>query len=139
MVARVLLQAAGFGLAIIVAVGCAAPVANGPSGQIPIDTILAVTEKSISEPKFVLTSADRSIALAAYRKMRAGILFEVIVNRSGQVAKIRIVRSLEDETVSHAFLNQMANSLFEPSRADGPGRYRTFFLPLRTSTAIIER
>ena len=64
------------------------------------------------------------------------MLFEVVVNRAGEVVRIRVAHSLEDDSITSQFKAQVAATRFEASPKGDTMPYRTFFFPMRTKTTV---
>ena len=112
--------------------GCA----TTSSGPTPERTVEIIAEKSIPSSEYAMTGTERTAALRVFRQMRAHMLFEIVVNRAGNVEKVRVTRSSHDDYSTAAFKSQVATTTFPPASREDPNPYRTFFFPLKIETSI---
>jgi hypothetical protein len=92
--------------------------------------------KSIAEAKYSFDSFDRKRAVKAYSKLRADLLFELVIDRQGNVIMIRTLRTRQDEYMTGGFKAHVAGMKFTPAPSDDPYPYRTLFYPLDTHTEL---
>lgn len=112
--------------------GCATANSEGD-----VETPVAIIgEKSIAEAEYSMSREERAAAIRSYQKMRAQILFELIINRTGEVVKVRVASSRQDDYTKSFFKSSMASVKFRNAAEDDPLPYRTFYFPLKLETSI---
>lgn len=86
---------------------------------------------SVADEDFTFDKEERQRAIHAAWMVKAGVLFELLLDREGNVLKIRVVhtRLTEDETT--AFKAFTYKHKFRPARPEDPHPYRAMFLPMR--------
>ena len=116
--------------AFFVLSGCSAVEPNSE----PVD--LSFPTKSVSEKTFNFDRYERNRAVAAYQKLKADLLFELVIDREGKVEKIRVVRTRLDGYMTAGFRAYVGQMKFTPATSNDPLPYRTLFYPMSTRTEV---
>jgi hypothetical protein len=120
-------------LALSCLLGCSTT-SNPPAAGQP-KTYLFPKCKYLAEPEFSLTNEDRKLALRELRRKRGELLYELIIDRQGNVTKIRVAKALEGndmEFFTIGFMQRLREHKFSPSRMDAP--YRNFYYPMNVES-----
>ena len=120
-----------FGLGLLL-IGCATvPPEDDEPPSFPV--------MSIRENKFTFDKFDRQRAARAGSKLRAHAVFELVIDRSGKVVRIRTFRSSLDDFDTAAFKSHVQHMSFTPAPDTDPMPFRTLFYMLKTQHEWIER
>lgn len=111
--------------------GCATPPSDGGA-----DGQASFPVKSIAEATFSFDTFDKKRAVKAYNKLRANLLFELVIDREGNVVKIRTLRSRLDDYMTGGYKAHVLGMKFTPAPSDDPYPYRTLFYPVSTKTEL---
>ena len=85
--------------------------------------------KVVDEPRFCFEPAERERALQEYRELEANTLFELVIDRAGQVKQARIVTTRHPEHRRADMLAHARRMVF--SEDPESSRYRAFYLPMQ--------
>jgi len=94
---------------------------------------------SIPENKFTFDKIDRDRAVRAGSKLRAHAVFELVIDRNGDVVRIRTLRSQLDDYSTSAFKMNVQHMKFTPAPDTDPLPFRTLFYLLQIQHDWIER
>ena len=92
--------------------------------------------KSIPDKSITFDEFDRKRAIRAFSKVRAHMLFEVVINRDGNVVQVRTIRSLMDDISTAQFKASIWAMKFTSAASRDPYPFRALFVPVGTSTEI---
>ena len=110
--------------AIFLAAGCGSIGAyKRPEARFPI--------LSVADENFTFDREERQRAIHAAWMVKAGTLFELLLDRQGNVVKIRLVHTRLTDEETTAFKAQLYKHKFEPARPESPFPYRALFFPMR--------
>lgn len=96
--------------------------------------------KSVATNTFCFTALEKKQAIKYYHRLRANILFELIIDRSGNVVRLKVVRTNLDSFMTSAYKTHVMQGMkFTPAAEDDPYPYRAMYYPVSNRTEIIER
>jgi hypothetical protein len=95
--------------------------------------------RSVSYKTYRFDSYERKRAANAFRVLKAEMLFELVIDRQGNVQRIHAVKSRLAEAESSRFKALVAQMKFSTAESDDPFPYRAMFFPLQLTTSLIER
>jgi hypothetical protein len=121
----------GIGILVLGLSGCATTQSDEAAQVEPSYPV-----KSIAEAKFSFDNFDKKRAIKAYNKFRANLLFELVIDREGNVVMIRTIRSRLDDYFTFGFKGHVQGMKFTPASSDDPHPYRTLFYPVATRTEL---
>ncbi|MBC8095556.1 MAG: hypothetical protein H7Y43_07070 [Akkermansiaceae bacterium] len=93
--------------------------------------------RSVASKSFRFDSQDRKRAITAYRKLGANLIFEIIIDRKGNVEEIRVLRTKLDDTLTAGFKAYVARMEFTPAQTGDPYPFRALYYPMKTKEEII--
>lgn len=114
-------------------IGCAASAPDAGEKEPSFPT------KSVENKEFTFDKFDKERAVRAFRKLRASMLFELIVDRQGKVVNIRVLKTKLDDYPSYSFKGYVSQIKFSPAPGHDPYPYRALFYPLKTGVEIEAR
>lgn len=87
--------------------------------------------KYVATAEFSLSNAERKVALREMRWQGGELLYELVIDRSGNVVRIRVAKALageDNDFFTIGFMQRLRDHKFLPSRMEAS--YRTFFYPM---------
>lgn len=105
--------------------GCKTADANNPT---PGEAYFTV--KSVDDSSYHFDSFERKRAIRAYRKLKADLLFELVINQAGAVVTLKLLSTTGDDYTTGSFGAHVRAMKFSPAPKDDPKQYRVLFYPL---------
>lgn len=102
------------------------------------DTSAGYPTKSVADKSFSFDSFDRKRAIRAYNGERAHMLVQLLINRDGEVVKLKVIRSKLDEYQSGILKSYALSTKFDPAPATDALPYRELFYPLKNDVYKLE-
>ncbi len=85
--------------------------------------------KYVEKPVYCFTAEERERALQEHRKTGSNTLFEFVVDRQGQVMKVRFVQTYQPSHRHEDILAHARTMVFSPDTESQ--RYRAFYFPTK--------
>lgn len=105
--------------------GCKTADANDPTAG---EAFFPV--KSVDDSSYHFDSFERKRAIRAYRKLKADLLFELVINQAGAVVNLKLLSTTEDDYTTGSFSAHVRSMKFSPAPINDPQPYRALFYPL---------
>jgi hypothetical protein len=102
----------------------------------PTQIELSLPTKSVADTDYRFDQFEKERAIRAYRRLRAEILFELVIDREGHVQKLNVVKTKMDDYSTIGFSGHVSGMKFTPAPANDPHPYRALFYPLQVDTKL---
>jgi hypothetical protein len=109
---------------------------NRQDPTLPAEIYVFPKLKYTGSAGFSLTRAERKVAVRHVERLKGELLYELVVDRTGNVIKIRTIKSLpgsDTDFYTIGFRQHLEQHKFKPSKLDAP--YRTFFYPMNVQSS----